>query len=164
MVCGTGRVGPDLFHAISCYPMSFFDNRRAQRIAYSLGELIHKLAAGLENHGLPYPESLLRGLGRLISEETINGQRVIKLLIPITTKEMFLVSLATAPNSSYRLTIDGQGVYAGFSLACALPPQTVMLVLKPGALGKVMPQARLLYAACKTNPNAVEERSRQPRG
>jgi hypothetical protein len=54
-----------------------------------------------------------------------------------------LVSLATAPDhSSHRLTIDGRGVYSGFSLACALPPRTVMTDLQPSAVGH---QARLLY-------------------
>jgi|SRR5258705_13674886 hypothetical protein len=33
--------------------------------------------------------------------------------------------------AEYRLTIDGRGVYSGFSLACALPPRTVMIDLQP---------------------------------
>jgi hypothetical protein len=73
-----------------------------------------------------------------------------------STKAKFLVSLATTPDhSSHRLTFDGRGVYSGFSLACFLPPRTVMIDLHPGAVGQ---HARLLYAACKAMPNVVERR------
>jgi hypothetical protein len=73
-----------------------------------------------------------------------------------STKAKFLVSLATAPDhSSHRLTFDGRGVYSGFSLACFLPPRTVMIDLHPSAVGQ---HARLLYAACKAMPNVVERR------
>jgi len=102
------------------------------------------------------PERLLRELATLLSEDTIIGQRVVKLLMATSTKAKFLVSLATAPDhSGHRLTFDGRGVYSGFSLACFLPPRTVMIDLHPTAVGQ---HARLLYAACKAMPNVVERR------
>ena len=52
----------------------FSGPRRAQQIAYSIGQLIHMLSAGRENHGLESPERLLRGLGPLVNEDTISGQ------------------------------------------------------------------------------------------
>jgi len=80
----------------------------------------------------------------------------VKLLVAMAGKARFFISLATTPDhSGHRLTIDGRGVYSGFSLACALPPRTVMIDLQPSAVGY---QARLLYAACKTMPNVVERR------
>jgi hypothetical protein len=89
-------------------------------------------------------------------EATIIGQRVVKLLVAMAGKARFFVSLATAPDhSGHRLTIDGRGIYSGFSLACALPPRMVMIDLQPSAVGY---QARLLYAACKAMPNVVERR------
>jgi hypothetical protein len=82
-----------------------------------------------------------------------------RMLVAITTKAKFLVSLATAPDhSGHRLTIDGRGVYSGFSLGCALPPRVVLIDLQPSAIGKVRHQARRLYVACKAMPNAVERR------
>jgi len=101
-------------------------------------------------------ERLLRGLAPFLSEDTIIGQRVVKLLVAMAGKARFFVSLATAPDhSGHRLTIDGRGIYSGFSLACALPPRMVMIDLQPSAVGY---QARLLYAACKAMPNVVERR------
>jgi hypothetical protein len=140
--------------------MSFLRKRRADRVAHYLGELIHTLSDGREKHGPDCPEGLLRGLGSAVAEEIINGQRVLKLFLPVTTKDKFLLTLTTTPDSGQTLMIEGQDVYRGFSVACALPPQAVMLVLKRGALGKAMPQARLLYAACRKMPNAVEQRRR----
>src|SRR5262245_22545832 len=122
----------------------------------SISQLIHTLSAGREDHGPTGPERLLRELATLLSEDTIIGQRVVKLLMATTTKAKFLVSLATTPDhSSHRLTFDGRGVYSGFSLACFLPPRTVMIDLHPTAVGQ---HARLLYAACKVMPNVVERR------
>jgi hypothetical protein len=136
--------------------MWFFNRKRADRVADSIGQLIHMLSAGRENHGPTSPERLLCELAPLLSEDTIIGQRVVELVIAMTTKAKFLVSLATAPDhSNHRLTIDGRGVYSGFSLACALPPRTVMIDLLPSPVGH---QARLLYAACKAIPNVVERR------
>jgi hypothetical protein len=87
------------------------------------------------------------------------GQRLVEFLIPMTTDETFSVSLATAPDSSNTLLINGRGIYSAFSLTCALPPRNgmVMIDLEPSARGKVTHQARLLYVACrKIMPNAVE--------
>jgi hypothetical protein len=80
----------------------------------------------------------------------------VKLLVAMTGKAKFFVSLATAPDHfGQRLTIDGRGEYSGFSLACMLPPRTVMIDLHPSAVGQ---RAGLLYAACKAMPNVVERR------
>src|SRR5262249_57915581 len=102
---------------------------------------IHRVSAGREIHGPTGPERPRGELATLLSEDTIIGKRVVKLLMATTTKAKFLVSLATAPDhSSHRLTFDGRGVYSGFSLACFLPPRTVMIDLHPSAVGQ---QARL---------------------
>jgi hypothetical protein len=136
--------------------MWLFNKKRADQVAQSISQLIHMLAAGREDHGPIGPERLLRGLAPLLSEDTIIGQRVVKLLVAMAGKAKFFVSLATAPDhSGQRLTIDGRGEYSGFSLACALPPRTVMIDLQPSVVGR---QARLLYAVCKTMPNVVERR------
>jgi hypothetical protein len=136
--------------------MWLFNRKRADRVAQSISEFIHTLSAGREHHGPTGPERLLRGLAPLLSEDTIIGQRVVKLLVAMAGKAKFFVSLATAPDhSGQRLTIDGRGEYSGFSLACPLPPRTVMIDLQPSAVGH---QARLLYAACKAMPNVVERR------
>ena len=136
--------------------MWLFNKKRAELVAQSISQLIHMLSAGREDHGPAGPERLLRSLAPLLSEDTIIGQRVVKLLVAMAGKARFFVSLATAPDhSGHRLTIDGRGVYSGFSLACPLPPRTVMIDLQPSAVGY---QARLLYAACKAMPNVVERR------
>lgn len=136
--------------------MWLFNKKRADRVAQSISQLIHTLATGRENHGPTGPEQLLRGLAPPLSEDTITGQRVMKLLVAIAGKAKFFVSLATAPDHwGQRLTLDGRGEYSGFSLACTLPPRTVMIDLRPSAVGQ---QARLLYAACKAMPNVVERR------
>ena len=136
--------------------MWLFNKKRADRVAQSISQLIHVLAAGREHHGPTGPERLLRGLAPPLSEDTIIGQRVVKLLLAMAGKAKFFVSLATTPDhSGQRLTIDGRGEYSGFSLACALPPRTVMIDLQPSVVGR---QARLLYAVCKTMPNVVERR------
>ena len=135
--------------------MWLFNKKRADQVAQSISQLIHMLAAGREDHGPIGPERLLRGLAPPLSEDTIIGQLVVKLLVAIAGKAKFFVSLATAPDhSGQRLTI-GRGEYSGFSLACALPPRTVMIDLQPSVVGR---QARLLYAVCKTMPNVVERR------
>src|SRR5260221_8519840 len=115
--------------------MWFLNQKRADQVASSIAQFIHTLAVGREHDGPIGP---------------------VKLLIGLAGKAKFFVSLATAPDhSSHRLTIDGRGVYPGFSLACPLPPRTGMIQLRPRAAG---PQARLLYPACKTIPNAVDGR------
>ena len=104
--------------------MWFFNQKRADRVAQSISHLIHTLSAGRENHGPTGPERLLRELATLLSEDTIIGQRVVKLLMATSTKAKFLVSLATTPDhSSHRLTFDGRGIYSGFSWTCR-PPVT----------------------------------------
>jgi len=136
--------------------MWFVHRKRADQVACSIGEFIHSLSARREHDGPTGPEKLLRGLAPLLGEDRIIGQRVVKLIIALTRKAKFFVSLATAPDhSTHRLTIDGRGVYSGFSLACPLPPRTVMIDLHPHATGQ---HARLLYAACKAMPNVVERR------
>jgi hypothetical protein len=136
--------------------MWLFNKKRADQVAQSISQLIYMLAAGREDHGPIGPERLLRGLAPPLSEDTIIGQRVVKLLVGMAGKARFFVSLATAPDhSGQRLTIDGRGEYSGFSLACALPPRTVMIDLQPSVVGR---QARLLYVACRAMPNVVERR------
>src|SRR5262249_36221090 len=98
----------------------------------------------------------LRSVAPLLSVDTIIGQRGVKLLVAMTGKAKFFVSLATAPDHfGQRLTIDGRGEYSAFSLACMLPPRTVMIDLHPSAVGH---PADLLYAACKAVPNVVGRR------
>src|SRR5437588_785632 len=105
--------------------MWFFNQKRADQVAQSISQLIHTLSDGRKNHGPTSPERLLREFATQLSEDTIIGQRVVKLLMATTTKAKFLVSLATAPDhSSHRLTFDGRGVYSGFSLACFFPPRS----------------------------------------
>src|SRR5262245_65107230 len=127
--------------------MWLFNRKRADLVAQSISQLIHTLATGREHHGPTGPERLLRGLAPPLSEDTIIGQRVVKLLVAMAGKARFFVSLATSPDhSGHRLTIDGRGVYSGFSLACALPPRMLMIDLQPSAVGY---QARPLYAGFK---------------
>jgi hypothetical protein len=77
---------------------------------------------------------------------------VVKLLVAIAGKAKFFVSLATAPDhSGQRLTIDGRGEYSGFSLACALPPRTVMIDLQPNVVGRQAPSAK----QCRTWSNVA---------
>src|SRR5262249_37359099 len=135
--------------------MWFFNQKRADQVAQSISQIIHTLSDGRKNHGPTSPKRLLREFATLLSEDTIIGQRVVKLLMATTTKAKFLVSLATTPSpASHRLPFDGRGVSSGFSLACFLPPRTV-IDLHPTAVGQ---QARLLYVACKAMPNVVERR------
>src|SRR5215467_329283 len=104
--------------------MWFFNQKRADQVAQSISQLIHTLSDGRKDHGPTSPERLLREFATLLSEDTIIGQRVVKLLMATTTKAKFLVSLATASDhSGHRLTFDGRRVYSGFSLACFLRPQ-----------------------------------------
>src|SRR5215471_13079915 len=77
-----------------------FNQKRADQVAQSISHLIHTLSAGRENHGPTGPERLLRELATLLSEDTIIGQRVVKLLMATSTKAKFLVSLATTPDHS----------------------------------------------------------------
>jgi hypothetical protein len=103
--------------------MWFVHKKRADQVASSIGEFIHSLSARREHDGPSGPEKLLRGLAPLLSEDRIIGQRVVKLIVALTRKAKFFVSLATTPDhSGHRLTLDGRGVYSGFSLACSMPP------------------------------------------
>src|SRR5260370_38649881 len=130
--------------------MWFFNQKRADQVAQSISQLIHTLSDGRKNHGPTSPERLLREFATLLSEDTIIGQRVVKLLMATTTKAKFLVSLATAPDhSSHRLTFDGRGVYSRFSLACFLPPRTVLILFHPAASGHA---PRPLFAARQAKP------------
>src|SRR5262249_53936724 len=124
--------------------MWFVHKKRADQVASSIGEFIHSLSARREHDGPSGPEKLLRGLAPPLRDARIIGQGVVKLIVALTRKAKFFVSLAPTPDhSGHTLTLDGRGVYSGFSLACPLPPRTV---------------ARLLYAACKAIPNVVERR------
>ena len=60
--------------------MWFFNQKRADQVAQSISQLIHTLSDGRKNHGPTSPERLLRELATLLSEDTIIGQRVVKLL------------------------------------------------------------------------------------
>ena len=73
--------------------MWFFNQKRADQVAQSISQIIHTLADGRKNHGPTSPERLLREFATLLSEDTIIGQRVVKLLMATTTKAKFLVSL-----------------------------------------------------------------------
>jgi hypothetical protein len=75
--------------------MWLFNKKRADLVAQSISQLIHTLAAGREHHGPTGPERLLRGLAPPLSEDTIIGQRVVKLLVAMAGKARFFVSLAT---------------------------------------------------------------------
>src|SRR5262245_12236899 len=136
--------------------MWLFNKKRAELVAQSITQFIHMHSTGREHHGPTGQETQLPAIAPFLSEDTIIGQRVVKLLVAMAGKARFFVSLATASDhSGHRLTIDGRGVYSRFSLGCALPPRTVMIDLQPSAVGY---QARLLYAACKAMPNVVERR------
>ncbi len=80
--------------------MWFFNQKRADQVAQSISQLIHTLSDGRKNHGPTSPERLLREFATLLSEDTIIGQRVVKLLMATTTKAKFLVSLATATGAA----------------------------------------------------------------
>jgi hypothetical protein len=95
--------------------MWLFNKKRADRVAQSITQLIHTLAAGREHHGPTGPERLLRGLAPPLSEDTIIGQRVVKLLVAMAGKAKFFISLATAPDhSGHRLTIEGEASIPDF--------------------------------------------------
>src|SRR5260221_7901589 len=113
--------------------MWFLNQKRADQVASSIAQFIHTLAVGREHDGPIGPERLLRGLAPLLGEDTIIGQRVVKLLIGLGGQAKFFVTLATAPDhSSHWRTIDGRRVYSRISLACALAPRTGVIRLPPG--------------------------------
>src|SRR5258708_19372203 len=115
--------------------MWFLNQKRADRVASSIAQFIHTLAVGREHDGPIGPERLLRGLAPLLGEDTIIGQRVVKLLIGLAGKAKFFVSLATVPDhSSHRLTIDGRGGDSGFSLPRPSPPRPLVPPFPPLAL------------------------------
>jgi hypothetical protein len=104
--------------------MWLFNKKRAELVAQSISQLIHVLSAGREDHGPTGPERLLRSLAPFLSEDTIIGQRVVKLLVAMAGKARFFVSLATAPDhSGHRLTIDWArhllGIFPCLRLAAA---------------------------------------------
>src|SRR5260370_36888730 len=114
--------------------MWFFNQKRADQVAQSISQLIHTLSDGRKNHGPTSPERLLREFATLLSEDTIIGQRVVKLLMATTTKAKVLVGLATATDhSSHRLTFDGRAVDARFSPACFFAPRPAVIDLHPAA-------------------------------
>src|SRR5258708_9794869 len=116
--------------------MWFLNQKRADQVASSIAQFIHTLAVGREHDGPIGPERLLRGLAPLLGEDTIIGQRVVKLLIGLAGKAKFFVSLATLPeHSSHMLTIHGRGVDSGFSLALPSPPRTVLTDFRPLSVG-----------------------------
>jgi hypothetical protein len=124
--------------------------KRAQTVAVSIAQLIQMLSAA---HN---PERALRRLGTLVGEDMKGKTRVVTTLVEMTPGEEFTVSLAGGPNEQ-RLSIQGGNRYDGFTLTCALPPQTVLLDLQPTLMRKrPWREARLLYAACKSFPNAVD--------
>jgi hypothetical protein len=67
--------------------MWFFNQKRADQIAQSISQLIHTLSDGRKNHGPTSPERLLREFATLLSEDTIIGQRVVKLLMARPPKQ-----------------------------------------------------------------------------
>src|SRR5262249_33791317 len=116
--------------------MWLFNKKRAELVAQSITQFIHMLSTGREHHGPTGPETHLRGLAPFLSEDTIIGQRVVKLLVAMAGKARFFVSLATASDhSGHRLTIDGRGGYSGVSLSFALPPPPVVIGFPPRPAG-----------------------------
>jgi hypothetical protein len=134
----------------------FSGPRRARQAAFSIGQLIHMLSAGRENHGPKSPESLLRGLGTFVDEHMMGTTRVIRVLTPMTTEEDFFVSLMIDQHLVQTLIIEGRSVYAGFTLSCGLPKKTVIIDLQPTARHDATWRARLLYAACKKMGSVAE--------
>src|SRR5215471_5511334 len=97
--------------------MWLFNKKRAELVAQSITQFIHMLSTGREHHGPTGPETHLRGLDPFLSEDTIIGQRVVKLLVAMAGKARFSVSLATTPDhSGHRLTIDGAACTRDFPL------------------------------------------------
>src|SRR5260221_11962895 len=116
--------------------MWFLNQKRADQVASSIAQFIHTLAVGREHDGPIGPERLLRGLAPLLGEDTIIGQRVVKLLIGLAGKAKIFVNLATAPDhSKQRLTIERRRGYPGFFLTCAFPPRTPMIDVRPAPAG-----------------------------
>src|SRR5260370_8489529 len=112
--------------------MWFLNQKRADQVASSIAQFIHTLAVGREHDGPIGPERLLRGLAPLLGEDTIIGQRVVKLLIGLAGKAKFFLSLATPPDhSSPTLPIDGRRVALRLSPPRALPPVTLLIVFPP---------------------------------
>jgi hypothetical protein len=121
-----------------------------------IGHLIHTFGTGYETLGPKAPERHLRGLGKRIEEETMREMRVIKAFVPMTPDQNLIVGLIIGDDGHQVVTIEGREEYAGFSLHCPLPPKVVVIDLKPTIRQPITKQARLLYAACRTMPNAVE--------
>jgi hypothetical protein len=132
--------------------------KRARTVAASIGQLIHMLSAGRETLGEKSPERLLRGLGNnnVVERMMSADVRVVEALVPMTTDTSLPVSLFITPKGLQMITIAGDEEYFGFSLSCNLPHGAPRISLYPGALRKVTTQARMLYAECRTMPNAVE--------
>jgi hypothetical protein len=138
---------------------NFFSHRKSARaVAASIGQLIHTFTTGYETLGPKAPERHLRGLGKRIEEETMPDMRVLKAFVPITPEQDLMVGLIIGKDGRQVLTIDGHGEYAGFSLHCPLPRRVIVIDLKPTTHQPITKQAHLLYAECRTMPNAVEGR------
>jgi hypothetical protein len=132
--------------------------KQARTVSSSIGQLFHMLSAGYESHGPKSPERLLRGLGTEVVDEMMGKVRVVRALVPMTTEpeQAMWVSLLIEPDSGQTLMLVGDDEYLGFSLTCRLPLHTVIVGLQPPARRPMGKQARLLYAACMTMPNAVK--------
>lgn len=130
--------------------------KQAEKLATSIGQLIHMLATGLETMGPEAPERLLRKLASRSREELMHKTRTVTALVPMATKEEMIVNLMIEANAKQTLMFDGGEKYAGFSLSCGLPPQTVLVYLQPTARLGITKNARELHAACLTMPNAID--------
>src|SRR5258708_38747195 len=109
--------------------MWFLNQKRADQVASSIAQFIHTLAVGREHDGPIGPERLLRGLAPLLGEDTIIGQRVVKLLIGLAGKAK---------------------IFSGFLPARALPARTRRVDLRPSA---VRPPPGPPHSGCKTLPH-----------
>ncbi len=134
----------------------FSGPRRARQVADSIAQLIHMLSYGRETLGPKNPERLLRRIGQVLGEEPISDSRMLRLLVPMTDREIFPVSLIVQPNDKCMLMIDGNQTYAGFHLSCSIPWGAPMIDLQHGARYRISRQSRLLYALCKKFPDVVE--------
>jgi hypothetical protein len=131
--------------------------RRARTVAVSIGQLIHMLSAGRENHGEKSPERVLRGLGVKLSDSKISGEvRMVEVLVPMTVDTSLPVSLFIGSNGLQMITIKGDEEYFGFSFSCNLPFGAPRICLDQGASRKVTTAARMLYAQCRSMPNVIE--------
>ncbi len=130
--------------------------KRANEVATSMGQLIHMLSHGLESMGPEAPERLLRKLASRSREELTHSTRAVVALVPMTAAEEMVVNLMIESDAKQTLMIEGNEKYAGFSLSCRLPPQTVLIYLQPTFRLGITKDARALHSACRTMPNAID--------